>query len=320
MRRINHPYLVGLCGIVTLAWLGNVAEGQDLRSKPKESEPTFLFEMRGKPWAAIFEWLTDKTGLPFLSSNAAPTGTFNVIVKADRRYTLPEVIDLINDGLLPNKYVLIRRPASFSLAPADEKLPRHLVPRVRLDDLPGRGDSEIVEIILPLKALIADDYAAQAKKMMGPFGEVLSLKQGNRLVLQDTAGNLRLILATTREIEDDLRASASVAEVVPLVLLDATRAAESFRAMYPNAKNAGPYIEADPSRNALLLKGTAEQVRDLKQTIASMDGAPGNLRVIILPQGSGATMAEALRRLFAQMADNPVRVVSPSSPDVREGR
>jgi type II secretory pathway component GspD/PulD (secretin) len=293
--------------------MNGAVRAQQPRTRPG-AEPTFLFEMRGKSWAAIFEWLTDKTGLPFLSSNAAPTGTFNVIVKPGRRYTLGEVIDLINDGLLPNKYVLVRRPASFSLVPADEKLPRHLVPPVRLEDLPGRGDSEVVEIVLPLKALMAEDYAGQVKKMLGPFGEVLALKQGNRLVLQGTAGTLRFILATTRDIEEELRATASVAEVVPLVQLEAVRAAESLRTMYPASKSAGPYIEPDPTRNALLVKGTAEQVRDVKQTIRSLDGAAGNLRVIILPQGSGATAAEALRLLLQKMTDNPVRVVAPADP------
>ncbi len=35
----------------------------------------------------------------------SPTGTFNFIGKQDEKYTLPQIIDIINDGLLTQKYV-----------------------------------------------------------------------------------------------------------------------------------------------------------------------------------------------------------------------
>lgn len=299
--------------LLAITWLSAAfSHAQQGAPKPAGSEPTYLFEMRGKPWAQIFEWLTDTTGLPFISNYPAPTGTIHVIVKQGRRYTLGELLDLLNDALLPSKYVIVRRSASFTLAPADEKLPRQLAPRIALEDVAGRGNSEIVEIMLPLKGLVADDYAPQVKKMMGPFGEVQSLRQGNRLILQDTAGNLRLIIATTREIEADLRPAAIVAEVVPLVQLDAAKAAETFRAMHPLSKTGAPFIEADPSRNAILLKGTAEQIRDVKQTIRILDGAADQLRVFVLPYGSGAMLADVLERVLPKFLNNPIRVVTPT--------
>jgi len=84
-------------------------------------EKRMAFEMRAKPWSQVFEWLSDQTGLPFISSHAAPTGTFNFINPRvggqPRTYTIPEVIDIINEGLISHKYVLIRRPSSFTVVP-----------------------------------------------------------------------------------------------------------------------------------------------------------------------------------------------------------
>src|SRR5438132_131851 len=30
--------------------------------------PTYAFEMRDKPWGAVFEWLTDQTGIPVVTN------------------------------------------------------------------------------------------------------------------------------------------------------------------------------------------------------------------------------------------------------------
>ena len=71
--------------------------GGDKKAPP--AEKSFTFEMRDKPWMGVFEFLTDKTGRHFISGDA-PTGTFNFIGQRGRKYTIPQIIDIINDGLL----------------------------------------------------------------------------------------------------------------------------------------------------------------------------------------------------------------------------
>jgi hypothetical protein len=77
-----------------------------------------------------------------------------------------------------------------------------LPPFPPLGELPERGHSEFVEIVLPLSSLNAEQYAYEVKKMMGPFGEVVVLCMANRLLMHDRAGSLRRIVALTKEIED----------------------------------------------------------------------------------------------------------------------
>ena len=201
MRKAHHHAVV----IVILSCLGASALAGPPRApqvREGATAKTYVVEMRAKPWSTIFEWLTDQTGLPFVSKYPPPTGTFNFIAKASQRYTLGELIDLLNDGLAVHKYVLLRSPTCFRLIPADERIDKTLLPLVKLDELLMRGHSEYVEVVLPLNVLSAEEYAFEVKKMMGPFGDVVVLRHGNRLLLHDTAGNLRKVLALTQDVEE----------------------------------------------------------------------------------------------------------------------
>ena len=55
----------------------------DKEKKPvarfKYSEKLFTLEFREKQWKTVFEWLTDKTGLPLITNLQPPTGTFTLI-------------------------------------------------------------------------------------------------------------------------------------------------------------------------------------------------------------------------------------------------
>lgn len=474
---------------------------------PDPKEKRIAFAMRDVPWSKVMEWLSDQTGLHFIS-NHIPTGTFNFIPPKDKKYTIPEVIDLLNDGLLLHKYVLIRRDTSFTILPADEKIDPALVPRIALEDLKDRGKTEMVSVVLKLKALISTDFAPEVKKMMGPFGEVVPLAQSNQLVMQDTAGNLRRILKMVQEDEgadteadtfshtcvyirasqaeqllknllgdprqiiemmnkssssssssdrdrdrgpggpggpfgggpfgggdrsrpttttqvrvhhitsDDrtntvhingppnkiaqakqflakidvpqypgqqkigtvgripqlitypvpagnapalvptiqevmknspslrvtavgtnslmiygmpedhediarllngIKPSPGPTELLPVNGLEATTVAITLKSMFTSADpklGGAPYIEADASRNAIIVKGTAEQVQEVKLALKAIEGsgggAAGPFRIITLPQGSAATLAEALQKLLPQVRpENPVQVILP---------
>jgi type II secretory pathway component GspD/PulD (secretin) len=165
----------------------------------KPEPKTFAFDMADKPWKHVFEWYADQTGLPFVGSNV-PTGTFTFIGPRNKKYTLEEITDILNEALLAQKFILVRRAASFTVLPADEKIDPTLLPRVSLDDLEKRGRTELVTVMMPLK-LKANEIAPDVKKLLGPFGSVVVLEKANQLLLQDTAGNLRQICQTIKEIE-----------------------------------------------------------------------------------------------------------------------
>jgi type II secretory pathway component GspD/PulD (secretin) len=168
----------------------------------KPEERRFQFEIRNKPWAATFAWLADNAQLPFVAG-AQPTGTFNFVpANGDKQYSLGEIIDILNEALIPRKFVLLRRPTSITLLPADERIDPTMVPRVSIDELGRRGKTEIVSVLLPVKTVQAKDFAPEIKKLLGPFGEVIALAKANQLVVQDAAGNLRRVIETVQAIEE----------------------------------------------------------------------------------------------------------------------
>ena len=106
-------------------------------------------------------------------------------------------------------------------------------------------------------------------------------------------------------------------DVVVLTTVDADKVAETVRASLRDLKAGAPFIEALPQRNALLIRGSAEQVREAREIIHLVVGdseTAGNLRIITLDKANASVMADAVRELLAQMRSNPVKVIVPAKP------
>src|SRR5262249_8526173 len=117
-----------------------VTKGEGIAPKIKLSEKKVAFEMRNAPWSKVMEWLGGQTGLQFTGKINA-TGTFNyigpqTIGKEPKKLSIPEVIDIINETLLSENYLLIRREASFMIVAADTKIDPILLKTVSAADLP----------------------------------------------------------------------------------------------------------------------------------------------------------------------------------------
>jgi RNA polymerase sigma factor (sigma-70 family) len=172
------------------------------KAEAAKPEKMYAIEFRDKPWSAVLEWYAEITGLPFIASTK-PAGTFTFIPPSSKKsYTLAEITDILNEGLLPGKFILVQRHASFTVLPADEKHDRSLLPRVRPEDLDKRGRTELVTVILPLTNLNTWNVSPDVKKLLGMFGEMVALDKANQIVVSDTVSNVRLIRELIRELED----------------------------------------------------------------------------------------------------------------------
>src|SRR5262249_44642529 len=209
-------------------------------------------------------------------------------------------------------YILINRRTSFTLVPADQEIDPVIVPRIAPHDLSKHGKTEIVSTVVQLKNLLAENTAPDLKKQLGPFGRVVALKQMNQLLLQETVGNLERILATVQEGDQSAKRPSVSLEVIPLTVLDSSRVAEILKRIFPDSKNLSPYIDSDPTRNAILVKGTSEQVADVKAAIHAIgeNASADTLRIFDLDRPYGPSLADAVHGLFSQMRpQSPVRVI-----------
>ena len=171
--------------------------------EPKDGKKRYAIEFDRKPWKFVFEWLADASGLAFINIDAPPpSGTFTFInPRVDgkpKTYTIPEIIEIINDGLAP-RFMLLRRNTSFRVVPADIPIDKELLQQVTREELAERGRNEVVILELQLKTINAEDFAPEAKKYLGAFGEVTPLPSTNQLILQGKVELLRRLLDTIDE-------------------------------------------------------------------------------------------------------------------------
>ncbi len=105
--------------------------------------------------------------------------------------------------------------------------------------------------------------------------------------------------------------------LIPLVRLDALKFAEQLKEMFP--KEAVPYIGADPENNSLRIRGTDDQIKEIRTIIRELDDNPavlgGRVRMINLDKGSAVTVAEAIQMLFPELRPNELKIVRPGGMD-----
>jgi type II secretory pathway component GspD/PulD (secretin) len=196
---LGRPVVLGVTPTeaLTSAFVVQVVRKQP----PSQPAKPLTFEFRNTPWSTVLEWLSDQTGLAVITP-LKPTGTFTFVPpQSHKSYSVPEVIDILNEALLSQKYLLIRREHSLIIVPADEKIDPEFAPRLRPEDLEHRGRTELVSVVIPLHALKAEEVAPEIKKLLGPFGDVVVLKKANQVVVQDTAGNLRRVYQLIKDLE-----------------------------------------------------------------------------------------------------------------------
>jgi type II secretory pathway component GspD/PulD (secretin) len=221
-------------------------------AKPAEKEKTFSYKFDKSSWDTVLNWFARNSGLIPVTT-VKPTGTVTLTIN-DK--TLGQTIDLLNEALAQEKYVLIRGEQSFFIHPADEKLPRTLIPLISPDQLPKRGKTELVQVVVPLKTVVAEEIVPQVKKLLSTFGDVSAFGT-NQLVLTDKAGNIRHITIFLEKLED--RGDAADTLTYQCKYVRAAQAAETLRALLsdkgttssttPNGYQPNPYSGYDRDRD-----------------------------------------------------------------------
>jgi type II secretory pathway component GspD/PulD (secretin) len=206
------------------------AQGPARRAKAKDDSLTF--EMRSMPWATVFEWLSDRTGLPVISTLKPPKGSLNII-SPKQKYSLAQVMDIINSSLLEQKLVLIHGPKAFTLVPSDRKIRPGLVPRVSTRDLDKRGKTEVVSVVLKMGEIPVEDVEKDVQKLQGPAGSLIVLPRANQLIVQDTVDNIENILQTVKDIRENEKGVAETSfEVIKLKRANPTNVAKVLNEVY----------------------------------------------------------------------------------------
>ncbi|MBX9790745.1 MAG: hypothetical protein K2Y37_17650 [Pirellulales bacterium] len=164
-----------------------------------------------------------------------------------------------------------------------------------------------------------------------------------RIVTDEEGGLLTVfavpqVQATVRSTIEQMQGRSNQLEVIELEVVDPYAAEMAIDRLFGDstgrAKAGAPRIEADPETRQLLVRGSKEQLAQIRQLLVKMgethllaqaDGQkPGDrrLRVLRLSDRSVAAALTEIQRVWPRLRKNSIRVVAPSAvaPTLRESR
>ncbi len=242
---------------------------------PVPAEKTHAVDFVNTPWKEVFAWLAKETKRIYISTE---TPNRMLTVKSDKPLTLPEVVDLLNDVLESKGWVIIQREHSFLMHPVGEKTP----PELLLDELAKWGNTEVVQVVIPLKTLVAEDIAPQARKRLSKSGD-LSAFGTSQLIVRDKGRNVRSIhkFVQERDNAEDARFTYTcqfdraglVAERLGTLLGDADTAVETVGRRNPveGKRSATLRLIVDERTNAIVLTGPAHKLVAARLLVKDID-------------------------------------------------
>ncbi len=158
------------------------------------------------------------------------------------------------------------------------------------------------------------------------------------LSITDDSTSGRLYVQATAEehkevaelIEDLDGGSTNSVAVINLLRLDPVSASNTLRNLFVNEGSRAPSIEADTTGRRLLVRGTPDQVNQVKALLADLgesgnaagpDSDRGNLRMFSLQGRDPSEFLPLLRDTWSNSSPTPIRIVVPSqSSPIRDLR
>ena len=130
----------------------------------------------------------------------------------------------------------------------DDPIPPNLVPHVKVSDLSKRGQNELMNIVLRVENITADEAAEEAKDLIGPQGKVIALKRSNAISVTDTGANLQRI----HDLLIGLNAAPTdiAYKAYELKHIDAFDAEDKVRAMFGLQRGVESVAEGGRSRSS----------------------------------------------------------------------
>jgi hypothetical protein len=194
-----------VCFPVVLEMPSVSAQAPDKSKKEQAPIKRYAFRVRNKPWTVVFELLADKTGLPIICS-CSPAGAFTFIPPKNARYTLGQILDIVNAGLASKELVLVNGGTSLALfsvqAVHNHELAEWHLPYISLDQLDAHGSTEDAIVTIEPKFLSATELAkAINKKLPGKWGKAEALSDPNKLILTGQVQWIRKSLTLLSELD-----------------------------------------------------------------------------------------------------------------------
>lgn len=206
-------------------------------------------------------------------------------------------------------------------SPANILIIEEAIEAVDLPPLDGDYGSRSREPYLEVYQLETADAMEVTKTLNVMYpGTILNEDGRTRRIHIKATQELHREIALTIKQLDGMGAGATQMAVIPLGRMDPYTATTSIQSLfYADGENA-PVVQPHPSDNALIVRGSNEQVTQIKLLVTQLApgegggyGGEGNLRTIPLGGRNPEDFLKALERIWNVRGRNPIRTVIPSA-------
>ncbi len=179
------------------------------------------FSFSGAPWRDVLQWLAEEGDLA-LHVRELPTGSFTYTDPS--LYTHQDAVDRVNLFLLPEGFTLVRSGKLLSVinlgdARSTQQLDA-IAQFVTVEQLQDRTDHDVVKCIFPLGKLNAEE-AVQELSALRLMSTPAVFKNTNQLMITDTAGKLKKVLAILDAFQPTLMDNGTIVKSFALEHVDA---------------------------------------------------------------------------------------------------
>jgi type II secretory pathway component GspD/PulD (secretin) len=259
----------------------------------EDTERRFAFQFQQVPWDWSLRKLAEEAGLA-LHMTETPPGTFTHV--DGNQFTLSEVMDILNDHLIPSGFVAIRQGRNLVVVNAKSGIPDGLVRHVTAIELETLGRNELASIAIPVEAGLPVAVAQEVESLLSPLGRVVPLSNSQRIMVMDTGANLRRVHRLLSDHDEPEHArftcvhklrntpSEEVAKAINDFLTNQRSGGSTPGSGVPgNGQNPATGISqaiiAEKTTNSLLIRGNAREVAEIRALVEQLDRMPSQVLI-----------------------------------------
>ncbi len=266
----------------------NEVIGEPIRLTPTKSASSWSFNFQDAPWPIVIRNLSSQFGfsVDFVEMPASTLTYFD-----DNSYSVSGALDVLNDHLLKEGFIIIRNEKNLTVINASQQIPDNLVPFVGIHDLHGLGRNELASVAFPIRHSDPLQAVEEISQLVSPLGRVKPLSDSRRVIVTDTGSYLRRLgdLILERGVGGKIIESvvyqlshASAEEVTNSINQFMTGQASQSNGTgnNPGARSgAGNHVVAEPTTNSVLVQGTPEEIAAVTALIQELDRGPREVLV-----------------------------------------
>ncbi len=237
-----------------------------------------------QPWSDVIKWLADQADMT-VQNGVTPPGTFTYRDRS-RKYSVPEVINKMNEALLDSGYALFRSDRLLRCVNFEEnqKLVGEFInetaDQISVAELKSSkyGRYEAVKVTFTLSRLDPDSIKEEVEKLLSIQGRVKTFVTSGQLQVSDMAGNVRAVAEFIERAEDPMSARGSAVQSLPLKHVNAEEILAVARPLLElqDGSNVSNSIKISTNTfgTVIYAKGDMDKIQILRDLIEAMDIAP----------------------------------------------